>query len=80
MNTQTLNQTQLNETQTAGFDLTTLKITALQYLKEVSEKEDYEKMGEIVKYAREFGAKDYEILISTMSAFDPEYIKGEYRR
>ena len=38
-----------------------LKVTALWYLKEALIREQYEKCTEIVAFAKEFGAADFEI-------------------
>ncbi|MGE0268941.1 MAG: hypothetical protein AB7S78_10865 [Candidatus Omnitrophota bacterium] len=63
MNQTTLNRLQTNAHQqtTSGIDLNPLKLTALLYLAETRARENYELMGEIVHYAREFGATNQEI-------------------
>ena len=62
MKTQTINRTREFTQQTdKRLNFETLKFTALSYLTEARHNEDYEQMGEIITYAREFGAGPDEI-------------------
>ncbi len=55
---QKLNRIQDNDD---PLNLSPLALTALAYLDEALEQEHYEIMTEIIRYAKEFGAEDYEI-------------------
>lgn len=65
MNIPTLNRNRTRNRLTgqlaADLNLTPLKVTALAYLSEARNQEQYEQMTEIVRYAREFGATNQEI-------------------
>ena len=65
MRTTTINRLQRYGTRrnSGALDLGPLRLTALSYLAEARAQENYEQMGEILRYASEFGAKENDLQV-----------------